>query len=117
MIPTRFSAEGRAVITKERRGVALGMVIMFLFMLTAALAAGFAVNVGERRVDDAARQAAQTLAIAEGGLERALVDRAALGFSSTPPAAAESARVSFTGGYYDVIVTRIRTAVGNAPAL
>ena len=50
-------------------------------------------------------------------MERALVDRAALGFSSTPPAAAESARVSFTGGYYDVIVTRIRTAVGNAPAL
>ena len=117
MIPTRFTEDGRTAIARERRGVAMGMVIMFLFVLTAALAAGFAVNLGERRADDAARQAAQTLAIAEGGLERALVDRAALGFTATPPAAAESTRVTFTGGYYDVTVTRIRPAVGNAPAL
>jgi hypothetical protein len=102
---------------RRRRGMALATVILFLFVLTAGLAAGFMVNVGERRVDDGALQATNVIAMAEGGLERALVDRAGLGLVAAPPAAAESVRVSVAGGTVDILVTQIRPAVGVSAAL
>ncbi|MBX9929653.1 MAG: hypothetical protein K2X99_12180 [Gemmatimonadaceae bacterium] len=104
---------------RPRRGFVLPLVIIFIFVLTAALAAGFTITRGERALDDQGRTAVQSQTLAETGMQRALTDRAAIGLSATPPAAAESVRVNVTGGYYDVIVTRIRpTGVAtNLPAL
>lgn len=97
--------------------MALFVVMAFLFMLTAALAAGFAVNVSERRVDDDGLQAQNVMAMAEGGLQQAMVNRAGIGLLNSPPAAAESARVNVAGGTVDVIVTQLRPVVGTAAAI
>jgi hypothetical protein len=97
--------------------MALAMVMVFLFALTVALAAGFMVNAGERRVDDDGLQATNVMAMAEGGLERALVDRASIGLTSPPPTTPESVRVNVTGGIVDVIVTPLRPVVGSQPSL
>jgi hypothetical protein len=97
--------------------MALVLVLLFLFVLVASLAAGFAVNVGERRIDDGSRQSSQAMAMAETGLQRMFEDRAALGLTAIPPAAAESVRVAMSGGFADLIVTRIRPAVGAQAAL
>lgn len=102
---------------RPRRGFALGVVLIFLFALTAALAAGFATNLGERRIDDGGLQSVQSLSLAENGLERAIVDRAGLGLTAVPPAAAESVRVSTPEGKVDVIVTLVRPAITGQPAL
>jgi hypothetical protein len=101
---------------RPRRGMALAMVMVFMFTLTVALAAGFMVNAGERRVDDDGLQAANVMAMAEGGLDRAMTDRAAIGLA-TPPVAPESVRVNVNGGTVDVIETQIRPVVGSQPAL
>ncbi len=101
---------------RPRRGMALAMVMVFLFALTVALAAGFLVNAGERRVDDDGLQSANVMAMAEGGLDRAMVDRAAIGLAS-PPVAPESVRVNVSGGTVDVIETQLRPAVAGQPAL
>jgi hypothetical protein len=101
---------------RPRRGMALAMVMVFMFTLTVALAAGFMVNAGERRVDDDGLQAANVMAMAEGGLDRAMTDRAAIGLA-TPPVAPESVRVNVSGGTVDVIETLIRPVVGSQPAL
>ena len=102
---------------RPRRGFALGMVLIFLFALTAALAAGFAANLGERRIDDGGLQTAQALSLAEDGLQRALVDRASIGLTAIPPAAAESVRVNLSQGSVDVLVSQLRPALGTQPAL
>jgi hypothetical protein len=113
----RTSARRTAHATpRPRRGMALAMVMVFLFALTVALAAGFMVNAGERRVDDDGLQAANVMAMAEGGLDRAMVDRAAIGLA-VPPVAPESVRITVSGGTVDVIETQIRPVVGSQPAL
>jgi hypothetical protein len=58
----------------------------------------------------------EAYAVAESGLERFLANRAALGFTSTPAGVYESTRVTVQGGYADVVLQRLRPAVGNAPA-
>jgi len=102
---------------RPRRGIALLVVLIFLFVLTASLAAGLMVAVGERRIDDDGLQTTNVIAMAEGGLERAMVDRAGLGLVSSPPAAAESVHVTASGGSFDVIVTQVRPTVGTQPSL
>lgn len=102
---------------RRRSGLALLLVLIFLFVLTASLAAGFAVNVGERHLDDAGRQRARAMAMAEAGLQRVMVDRGGLGLTASPPAAAESVRVAVAGGFTDVIVTQLRPAVLGQNAL
>ena len=91
--------------------MALPVVIVVLLVLSASLAGGFALASGERSLDDAGKTSVLAQSLAETGLQRIVADRAALGLTGQP-GASDSVRVSVTGGYYDVITTRLRTAVG-----
>ena len=69
---------------RSRSGFALPVVLMALFLLTGALAAGFAMLRGERAADDATLQADAAKALAETGLQQGLNNRAGLGLASLP---------------------------------
>lgn len=96
----------------DRRGFALPMVMIIVFILAGALAAGFTMTRAERQIDDALRADVFALSNAETGLQRAMADRSGIGLASGTPPANDSVRVTLTNGYADVIVTRVRPAVG-----
>lgn len=96
---------------RPRRGMALPMVIVVLLVLTASFAGGVALARGERALDDAGKTGVLAQTYAETGLQRVIGDRGALGLTGAP-AAADSVRVTFTGGYYDVTTTQLRAPVG-----
>ncbi len=96
----------------NRRGFALPMVMIIVFILAGALAAGFTMTRAERQIDDALRADVFALSNAETGLQRAMADRSGIGLASGTPPASDSVRVTLTNGYADVIVTRVRPAVG-----
>ena len=100
-----------SVASVQRRGMALPVVIVVLLVLSASLAGGFALASGERSLDDAGKTTVLAQSWAETGLQRIVADRAALGLAGQP-GASDSVRVSVTGGYYDVLTTRLRAAVG-----
>lgn len=99
-----------------RRGFALPVVMMMVFLLMGALAAGFSLSRSERAIDDAGRSDIYAQSNAESALERALTDRASLGLAAGTPPATDSVRVTLSQGYADVIVTRVRPVVGSEPA-
>lgn len=102
----------------DRRGFALPMVILVMFVLVGALAAGFTMMRGERAADDATLQQQGATALAETALQQGLRNRPGLGLPAVPPAGAESLRVNYTDGYADLVTTRMRAAVGTTvPAL
>lgn len=102
----------------RRAGFALPMVILVLFILVGALASGFAILSGELAADDATIQAQAAAALAESGLQQGLRNRPGLGLPAIPPAGIESTRVTLSGGYTDIVTTRMRAAVGTTvPAL
>lgn len=101
-----------------RPGFALPMVILVMFILVGALASGFAILSGERAADDASIQAQTATALAETGLQQGLRNRPGLGLPAVPPAGTESTRVTLSGGYADIVTTRMRAPVGTTvPAL
>lgn len=101
-----------------RRGFALPMVLLVMFMLVGAVASGFAMLSGERASDDATLQSEAAFALAETGLQQGLRNRTGLGLAAVPSAGVESTRVTLTGGYADIITTQLRAAVGTTiPAL
>ena len=93
------------------------MVIIIVFVLAGALAAGFSMTRSERLIDDAARSDIFAQSNAETALQRAMTERASLGLASGVPPATDSVRVTLTNGFADVIVTRVRPVVGANPAL
>lgn len=101
----------------SRGGFALPMVIIIVFILAGALAAGFSMTRSERLIDDAGRTDIYAQSNAETALQRAMTERASLGLASGFPPANDSVRVTLPKGYADVIVTRIRPVVGGNPAL
>jgi hypothetical protein len=101
----------RASSQLPRHGMALPMVIVVLLVLSASFAGGVALARGERALDDAGKSGVLAQTNAESGLQRIVSDRASLGLSGQP-GAADSVRVTFSGGYYDVTTTRLRVAVG-----
>lgn len=104
--------------TPDRRGFALPMVVLVMFLLVGAVASGFAMLSGERAADDSSLQSEAAFALAETGLQQGLRNRAGLGLPTVPAAAYESTRVTLSNGYADVITTQLRTAVGTTvPAL
>lgn len=96
------------------RGFALPMVILVMFILVGAIAAGFAMLSNERGADDAVIQSQMAVALAETGLQQGLRNRVGLGLPGIPPVGVESIRVSLTGGYADVVTTSLRQAQANA---
>ena len=95
----------------RRAGFALPVVILAMFLLVGALAGGFAMIRGERAADDATLAQQQAQALAETGLQQGYQNRAGLGLSSLPTTS-DSARLTLTGGYVDVVTTRLRAPVG-----
>lgn len=89
---------------------------MALFILTGALASGFAMLRGERAADDATLQADAAAALAETGLQQGLVNRAGLGLAALPTGT-DSARLTLAGGYVDVVTTRLRAPSGTIPGI
>ena len=89
---------------------------MALFLLTGALAAGFAMLRGERAADDATLQADAAKALAETGLQQGLNNRAGLGLASLPTGT-DSARLTLTGGYVDVVTTLLRAPTATTPGI
>jgi hypothetical protein len=94
------------------------MVLLVMFVLVGAIAAGFAMLSSERTADDAAIQSQGAAALAETGLQQGVWNRAGLGLPSVPPVGNDSTRVELTGGYADVVTTLVRAAQGSTvPAL
>jgi hypothetical protein len=98
-------------------GFALPLAILILTLLTATLAAAFAMASSEYRAIDNARDQEKALRLAQSGLETFLASRPSLGFTAVPPAVSESARVALPGGYADVTLERIRPSVSGSPSL
>jgi hypothetical protein len=99
-----------------RRGAALPVVILLMVILALSLTAAFTLNSNEMRTVDDQQESLEAFALAESGRERYLVDRAAFGFVGEP-AASESLRIVMTGGYADVVVTRLRPSAGGIVGL
>lgn len=97
-----------------RRGFALPVVLMALFILTGALAGGFAMLRGERAADDATVQANAAAALAETGLQQGLGNRVGLGLAARPTGT-DSVRLTLAGGYVDIVSTLIRAQAGTNP--
>jgi hypothetical protein len=93
------------------------MVIITVFVLAGGLAAGFTMSRSERLIDDAGRADIYAQSNAETGLQRAMSERSSIGLAAGMPPANDSVRVTLTNGYADVIVTRVRPAVGTESAV
>jgi hypothetical protein len=111
---------------QNRKGFALPMVILIIAILTAALAAGFTATSAEIETNAAQRGSNRAFQIAQSGLEQFLVRRNEAGFCQSCMAdptdstnnGIDSARVTVSKGYVDVIATRVRPFVdNNTPAL
>lgn len=101
-----------------RRGFALPMVILVMFILVGALASAFTMLSSERAADDASVQSQIAASLAETGLQQGLRNRPGLGLPAVPPAGVESTRVTLSNGYADIVTTRMRAPVGTTvPAL
>lgn len=99
-----------------RPGFALPVVLIALFLLTGALASGFAMLRGERSADDATIQQNAAIALAETGLQQGLNNRTSLGLAALP-AGTDSVRVTLSGGYVDIVTTQLRAPAGTVPGL
>ena len=65
----------------------------------------------ERRTNDDQESQLDAYALARTGMERYIGNRAALGFTSVPPAAFESTTVTLTGGRAHVVLRQVRPPV------
>lgn len=90
-----------------RRGFAIPSAILVIALLTASIAAGFAmVSVERRAVDDQSSQLS-AFALAQQGLEIFIAKRDSLGLIVTPPGVRDSVRITFSNGYAEVISARL----------
>jgi hypothetical protein len=97
---------------RSRRGIALPAVLFLITLLTILGAAALTITGTERRVSGTTGIETQAYAIARTGLERFLLERESMGFTTDPPAPSESTRVMLTDGYADVVLTRVRADAG-----
>ena len=98
---------------QSERGVALGMVVLVTVVLTLILTAGFAAVSGERRVAANDESSLAAFALAQNGLELFIAKRDSFGFLASPPAATESTRATFAGGYVDMVLKQVRVDTAN----
>ena len=92
---------------KGRPGFAIPTAILVIALLTASIAAGFAmVSVERRAVEDQTSQLS-AFAMAQQALETFVVKRDSLGLTNTPPGVRDSARITYSNGYADVISARL----------
>src|SRR5688572_33296290 len=99
-------------MAQRREGFAIPLSIMVIGFLSVSLMAAFARVDSEYRVTTNRSIMVDAFGLAQSGLERSVVQRTALGFTTTPPAASESTRIVLPGGFADVILTKVRDTVG-----
>ncbi len=92
-----------------RKGFAIPMILLVIVVLTVGVAAGFTMMTGERRSVADSKAAVTAFSLAQQGLETFMAKRDSLGFTSKPPGLKDSARITFSNGYADVISNRIVT--------
>lgn len=102
---------------RQRTGFAIPAAILVILVLTVAIAAGFSIAMAERRSAEDQKAQITAFEMAEQGMEVFLLNRGSLGFTTIPPGAQDSTRITFTGGYADVVMTRIRVAQKSLPGL
>ena len=105
----------------ERRGFAIPIALLVIAVLTIMIAGGFSIVSAERRSVADQKSQISAFRIAEQGLEIYLVRRDSL-LAGTPnytkvPGAKDSVRVTMTGGYADVSLTRLRPPRGSQSGL
>src|SRR4029077_11875580 len=81
---------------------------------TVLAAASFTMLGSERRVADNNDAQLDAYTLARRGLERFVVSRASLGFTSEPPAAVESTTIAIPGGYAEVVLRQVKQQSGTA---
>jgi Tfp pilus assembly protein PilX len=94
----------------RQRGVAIPMALLVMIVLTLLVAVGFAAASSEARMNANQDASVDVFTLAETGLELFMAKRDSFGFVAAPPAASESTRVTLTGGYADVVLTRVRNS-------
>ena len=107
--------------TTAPRGFALPTAILVIAVLTIMVAGGFSIVSAERRSVADQKSQISAFRIAEQGLELYLVRRDSL-LAGKPnytkiPGAKDSVRISVTGGYADVSLTRLRAPKGSQSGL
>jgi hypothetical protein len=105
----------------ERRGFAIPIAVLVIAVLTIMIAGGFSLVSAERRSVADQKSQISAFRIAEQGLEVFLVRRDSLmagvqGYTKVP-GAKDSVRITMTGGYADVSLTRIRPPKGSQSGL
>ncbi|MDP9204695.1 MAG: pilus assembly PilX N-terminal domain-containing protein [Gemmatimonadota bacterium] len=105
----------------ERRGFAIPVALLVIMVLTIMVAGGFSLVSAERRSVADQKSQISAFRIAEQGLELFLVRRDSL-MAGTPnytkvPGAKDSVRITMTGGYADVSLTRLRAPRGSQSGL
>jgi len=104
----------------ERRGFAIPIALLVIAVLTIMIAGGFSLVSAERRSVADQRSQISAFRIAEQGLEIFLVRRDSLMAGSPSytkvPGAKDSVRITMTGGYADVSLTRLRAPTGSLSA-
>jgi hypothetical protein len=106
---------------KDRRGFAIPMAVLVIAVLTIMVAGGFSLVSAERRSVADQKSQISAFRIAEQGLELYLVRRDSL-LAGTPgytrvPSAKDSVRITMSGGYADVSLTRLRAPRGSQSGL
>src|SRR5215210_3029376 len=96
----------------ERRGFAIPVAVLIIMVLTIMVAGGFSLVSAERRSVADQKSQISAFRIAEQGLEVFLVRRDSImknmaGYTKVP-GAKDSVRITMTGGYADVSLTRLR---------
>lgn len=110
---------------QSRFGFALPLVMVFLVVLSMAIAASLAASAAETGMSTAQRGQNRAYALAEMGLQQFLVKRDSLcsasGACLTDPASAttgkDSVLVKYTGGYAVVLAELLRPQVGNTDTI
>jgi hypothetical protein len=105
----------------ERRGFAIPIALLVIAVLTIMIAGGFSIVSAERRSVADQKSQINAFRIAEQGLEIYLVRRDSL-LAGTPnytkvPGTKDSVRITMTGGYADVSLTRLRPPKGSQSGL
>jgi hypothetical protein len=98
----------------NRRGAALPLALFIIVIVTVLASGAFTMLGSERKVADNNDAQLDAFVLAGRGMERFLVSRAALGFTSEPPAAVESTTIALPGGYVDVVMRQVKPAVATA---
>jgi hypothetical protein len=96
---------------RRRTGAALPLTLFIIVILTTLSAGAFTMIGAERRVNDDTKARLDAYVLARRGMEQFVGSRAALGFTSTPPAPVESTTIALPGGFADVVMRQVRPPI------